>query len=113
MEDLGTNEHSEVSFDYIVTAIGHFDRWKLPEYPGIHRYKGTLMHSSGWNPDFDPSGRRIATIGNGASGIQCTTEIRKMAAHVDHYARSRTVSKLMGKTLLMTETFADPLAHCF
>lgn len=48
------------------------------------------MHSSGWKPEFDPAGKRIATIGNGASGIQITTEIRKTAAHVDHYARSRT-----------------------
>ena len=41
------------------------------------------MHSSGWDPAFDPMGKRVATIGNGASGIQVTTEIRKMAAHVD------------------------------
>lgn len=56
----------------------------------MEKYKGVLMHSSGWNPSFDPTGQRIATIGNGASGIQVTTEIRKTAAHVDHYARSRT-----------------------
>jgi cation diffusion facilitator CzcD-associated flavoprotein CzcO len=41
------------------------------------------MHSSGWDPKFDPRGKRIATIGNGASGIQVTTEIRKVAEHVD------------------------------
>ena len=41
------------------------------------------MHSSGWDPKFDPRGKRLATIGNGASGIQITTEIRKVAEHVD------------------------------
>ena len=68
----------------------HFNKWKLPEYPGIDKYKGVLRHSSDWDPSFSAKGKRIATIGNGASGIQVTTELRKTAAHVDHYARSRT-----------------------
>jgi cation diffusion facilitator CzcD-associated flavoprotein CzcO len=41
------------------------------------------MHSSGWDPQFEAKGLRIATIGNGASGIQVTTEIAKIADHVD------------------------------
>ena len=89
-ESLASGERESTGFDFLITAIGHFNQWKLPDYPGIDRYKGNLMHSSGWDPSFDPIGKRIATIGNGASGIQVTTEIRKTAAHVDHYARSRT-----------------------
>ncbi|KAF2765584.1 FAD/NAD(P)-binding domain-containing protein [Teratosphaeria nubilosa] len=77
-------------FDFLITAIGHFNEWSLPKYPGIERFQGHLRHSSDWDPSFDPTGKRIATIGNGASGIQVTTAIRKVAAHVDHYARSRT-----------------------
>ncbi|KAK5120787.1 hypothetical protein LTR85_005853 [Meristemomyces frigidus] len=77
-------------FDFFVTAIGHFNQWKLPDYPGIDLYKGELRHSSDWDTSFDATGKRIATIGNGASGIQVTTELRKTAAHLDHYARSRT-----------------------
>nr|OQO22108.1 hypothetical protein B0A51_12557 [Rachicladosporium sp. CCFEE 5018] len=90
VRNVASGESSTQHFDFLLTAIGHFNEWKLPEYPGIDRFKGTLMHSSGWHPAFDPKGKRIATIGNGASGIQVTTEIRKVAAHVDHYARSRT-----------------------
>jgi cation diffusion facilitator CzcD-associated flavoprotein CzcO len=89
-EDLETGQRSSHHFDFLVKAVGHFNQWRIPEYPGIEKYKGVLMHSSGWKPGFDPAGKRIATIGNGASGIQVTTEIRKTAAHVDHYARSRT-----------------------
>jgi cation diffusion facilitator CzcD-associated flavoprotein CzcO len=89
-EDLETGQLSDETFDFVVTCIGHFNKWKIPAYPGIDKYKGILMHSSGWKPGFDPAGKRIATIGNGASGIQVTTEVRKTALHVDHYARSRT-----------------------
>ncbi|KAF2211349.1 hypothetical protein CERZMDRAFT_85517 [Cercospora zeae-maydis SCOH1-5] len=77
-------------YDFFITAIGHFNEWKLPSYPGIALYKGHLRHSSNWDVNFDPKGKRIATIGNGASGIQVTTELQKMADHIDHYARNRT-----------------------
>lgn len=90
VEDLRDGKRSSVDFDYVITAIGHFNSWKLPDYPGIEGFKGVLRHSSHWDTSFDPTGKRIATIGNGASGIQITTELRKTAAHVDHYARSRT-----------------------
>lgn len=90
IEDLRTGQRTSEHFDFLVTAIGHFNKFRIPTYPGIDTYKGKLMHSSAWDPDFDPKGKRIATIGNGASGIQVTTEIRKTAAHVDHYARSKT-----------------------
>ncbi|KAF2478854.1 hypothetical protein BDY17DRAFT_305945 [Neohortaea acidophila] len=85
-----SNEKSSAKFDFLVTCHGLFNAWKLPDYPGIELYKGKLMHSSNWDPSFDPKGKRIATIGNGASGLQVTPEVRKVAAHVDHYARSRT-----------------------
>ena len=90
MESVLTGERSSQRFDFFITAIGHFNEWRMPDYPGMDRYKGLLIHSSGWDPKFDPTGKRVATIGNGASGIQVTTELRKTAAHVDHYARSRT-----------------------
>ena len=89
LESVETQQRSSESFDFLITAIGHFNDYRLPSYPGIEKYKGVLMHSSGWDPNFDPTGKRVATIGNGASGIQVTTEVRKMALHVDHYARSR------------------------
>lgn len=81
---------SSEHYDYVLTAIGHFNEWKLPNYPGIKDFKGPLFHSSNYDPKFDPKGKRIATIGNGASGIQVTTELQKVADHVDHYARNRT-----------------------
>jgi cation diffusion facilitator CzcD-associated flavoprotein CzcO len=90
LEDLSAGKMTSEHFDFVITAIGHFNQWRLPDYPGIDKFKGVLRHSSHWDPNFDPAGKRIATIGNGASGIQVTTEIRKVAAHVDHYARSRT-----------------------
>lgn len=87
--DLLTGGKTTNHYHFVITAIGHFNEWKLPSYPGISDYRGFLCHSSAWDPSFDPNGKRIATIGNGASGIQVTTSLQKVASHIDHYARNR------------------------
>jgi cation diffusion facilitator CzcD-associated flavoprotein CzcO len=76
--------------NFIVTATGHFSDPRLPDYPGIREFQGHLRHSSNWDPSFDPTGKRVAVIGNGASGIQVTPQLQKVASHVDHYARNKT-----------------------
>lgn len=76
--------------DFLITATGVFSQPRLPNYPGLTEYQGHLRHSSNWDPEFDPTGKTIALIGNGASGIQLLPQLQKVAKHVDHYARSPT-----------------------
>ncbi|OJI99721.1 hypothetical protein ASPVEDRAFT_188041 [Aspergillus versicolor CBS 583.65] len=90
LRDLKENRVYEEELDVVLNAIGHFNAWKLPDYPGIKDFKGPLFHSSNWNHDVDLKGKRIALIGNGASGLQVLPSIQPIAAHVDHYARNRT-----------------------
>ncbi|KAI1799343.1 FAD/NAD(P)-binding domain-containing protein [Daldinia bambusicola] len=90
VHNLTTGETSSEEFDYVLTAIGRFNAWKLPDYPGINDFKGLLRHASNWDPNFDPKGKRVAIIGNGASGIQLTANIQKHVKHLDHYARNKT-----------------------
>jgi hypothetical protein len=77
-------------FDFVIQAIGRFNSFQMPQYPGMELYKGRLFHSSDWDDSFDATGKRVATIGNGASGIQVTPALQKIAKHIDHYARSPT-----------------------
>ncbi|GME64886.1 Flavin-containing monooxygenase [Neofusicoccum parvum] len=90
VEKLDTNETREEWFDFLVPAIGHFNAWKLPDYPGINDYKGFIRHSSNWDPSFDATGKTVAVIGNGASGIQVVPELQPIVKQLDHYARSPT-----------------------
>lgn len=76
--------------EFLITATGRFSQPRLPDVPGIEGFQGHLRHSSQWDPDFDPTGKRVALIGNGASGLQVLPELQKLASHVDHYARSPT-----------------------
>ncbi|TVY22123.1 FAD-binding monooxygenase [Lachnellula hyalina] len=90
VHDLKSQNSTTETFDILITAIGRFNAWKLPEYAGIEEYQGHLRHSSNWDPNFDVTGKRVAVIGNGASGIQIVPELQKVAQHLDHYARSKT-----------------------
>ncbi|CAG8956726.1 hypothetical protein HYFRA_00012270 [Hymenoscyphus fraxineus] len=76
--------------DFLITATGTFSLPKLPEYPGIETYKGHLRHSSNWDPTFEPEGKTIAVIGNGASGLQVVPPLQQKAKQLYHFARSRT-----------------------
>ncbi|KPI36940.1 putative sterigmatocystin biosynthesis monooxygenase stcW [Cyphellophora attinorum] len=88
--DLKSGSTFEHKADFVLTAIGRFNDWKLPNYPGVSEYKGHIRHTSNWDPSFDATGKTVAVIGNGASGIQVVPNIQRIAKHVDHYARNKT-----------------------
>lgn len=90
MRDGATNKVYTETADFVLTSIGRFNAWKLPNYPGISDFKGLLRHASDWDPSFDPAGKKVAVIGNGASGIQLVANLQPVVAHLDHYARSKT-----------------------
>ncbi|KAJ5735284.1 uncharacterized protein N7483_000409 [Penicillium malachiteum] len=86
----GSGKVYEEKLDILINAIGHFNAWKLPDYEGINNFKGALFHSSSWEHNVDLKGKRIALIGNGASGLQVLPSIQPLASHVDHYTRNPT-----------------------
>lgn len=87
---LKTSSIEKTDYDFVLTCIGRFNQWKLPSYPGINDFQGTLRHTSNWDPSFNPDGKKIAVIGNGASGIQVVATLQKSVARLDHYARNKT-----------------------
>ena len=85
-----TDEEYHEKVDFVITATGRFNDWKLPDYPGMKDFQGLIRHSSDWDPEFDATGKNVAVIGNGASGIQLVPSLQKVANRLDHYARSKT-----------------------
>jgi cation diffusion facilitator CzcD-associated flavoprotein CzcO len=90
VQDLVNNKSINEEFDFVITAIGRFNAWKLPDYPGLDSYKGHLRHTSNWDPSFDPADKRVAVIGNGASGLQIVPHLQRIAKHVTHFVRNPT-----------------------
>lgn len=88
--DANGDKSEVVEADIVITATGRFNAWKLPDYPGIADYQGVLRHASNWDPSFVPKDKKVAVIGNGASGIQLVANLQKTVGHLDHYARRST-----------------------
>lgn len=104
--DLVSDTTRVETFDFVLSATGRFNAWRLPNYPGQSVFKGLIRHASNWDPTFDPEGKRVAVIGNGASGIQLTSHLQRTAARVDHYARNKT---WVSASFSGHETSLDPL----
>jgi cation diffusion facilitator CzcD-associated flavoprotein CzcO len=74
--------------DVVVAGLGPLHRWSFPKVPGLERFRGKAFHSAGWDHAFDPSGKRIAAIGTGASAIQFIPELAKVAARLHVFQRT-------------------------
>ncbi|CAG8886462.1 unnamed protein product [Penicillium egyptiacum] len=78
------------SGDILLSCTGPLNAWMWPDIPGIHEFKGKLLHSASWDESFDWENKSIAIIGNGSSGIQLVPAMLPRSARIDHYIRGKT-----------------------
>lgn len=74
--------------NFIVSASGLFSTPKSPDFPGADRFGGPIIHSAQWDPDFDPTGKRVAIVGNGSTGVQILPWLAENAEHVHVFQRT-------------------------
>jgi cation diffusion facilitator CzcD-associated flavoprotein CzcO len=60
----------------LVAGMGPLAEPKVPELPGLEDFEGAVFHSARWDHDWDPKGKRVASIGTGASAIQYVPELQ-------------------------------------
>jgi cation diffusion facilitator CzcD-associated flavoprotein CzcO len=58
-----------------ISAVGPLTEPNWPDVPGLQDFEGKLMHSARWDHDYDLRGKRVASIGTGASAIQYVPRI--------------------------------------
>ncbi|MFZ0042395.1 MAG: NAD(P)/FAD-dependent oxidoreductase [Solirubrobacteraceae bacterium] len=67
----------DFSAEILITGTGPLTEPKLPDVPGMETFRGEVMHSARWDHDYELAGKRVASIGTGASAIQYVPEIQK------------------------------------
>jgi cation diffusion facilitator CzcD-associated flavoprotein CzcO len=72
----------------VVMAAGPLANSSFPNIPGIDTYTGHKILSSRWNHEFDFTGKRVAVIGTGASGVQIIPELVHQARTVKVFQRT-------------------------
>ncbi|MGW4945102.1 flavin-containing monooxygenase [Actinoplanes sp. NPDC004185] len=97
-EDAGTwlvrTEHGDaVSARFFVMATGCLSAAKMPEIPGLESFKGATYHTAHWpHEGVDFTGRRVALIGTGSSGVQSIPVIAEQAADLTVFQRTPAYS---------------------
>lgn len=75
--------------DIVMSAVGILNIPKFPHIPGLDTFTGEVLHTSAWRDDIDLAGKRVAVIGNGASGMQVAPAIADTVAEMTIFARSK------------------------
>ncbi|KAL4863520.1 hypothetical protein BDV12DRAFT_206405 [Aspergillus spectabilis] len=88
--DESTGQVFEDSADVFMTGTGLLNEWKWPGIPGLHTFKGKLLHSASWDESYDIQNKTVAVIGAGSSGIQIVPALLPKITSMDHYIRGKT-----------------------
>ncbi|MEU1597320.1 NAD(P)/FAD-dependent oxidoreductase [Streptomyces sp. NPDC005708] len=79
---------STISAPIVISAVGAFNKPKLPDIPGLDDFAGPLAHTARWPEGMDLAGQRVGVIGNGASAMQLVPAIANAAESVTVFQRS-------------------------
>lgn len=92
IEDIESQTVIDDWCHFLLNAGGILNNWKWPDIPGLHSFKGSLIHSANW-PEGEAAnlkGKTVAVIGNGSTGIQIVPSIQPEVKQLIHLIRSPT-----------------------
>jgi len=78
--------------NFLLMCSGYYDydRGYQPEFPGVERYRGRLVHPQFWTPDISWQGKRVVVIGSGATAVTLVPSMAQEAEQVTMLQRSPT-----------------------
>ena len=91
-ERTDTGETSELTCGFLFSCAGYYryDRGYFPEFAGIERFGGTVVHPQFWPEDLDHAGKRVVVIGSGATAVTLVPALAEGAGQVTMLQRSPT-----------------------
>ena len=91
--ETGTDKaivHLTCRFLYLCTGYYDYAGGYTPEWSGMERFGGRIVHPQKWTPDIDYAGKRVVVIGSGATAVTLVPAMAESAAHVTMLQRSPT-----------------------
>ncbi|MFD0200228.1 MULTISPECIES: flavin-containing monooxygenase [Saccharothrix] len=71
---------------FLVLGVGGLHTPRVPDLPGS--FSGHSWHSARWNHDVELTGKRVALVGVGASGVQLVPHLAERAAKLTVFQRT-------------------------
>ena len=88
-----TDRGDEVRCRYLLTAVGCLSLPKAPEIAGLELFEGRWVQTGAWPHDpVEVTGKSIAVIGTGSSGIQSIPILAEQAAQLTVFQRTPNFS---------------------
>jgi cation diffusion facilitator CzcD-associated flavoprotein CzcO len=78
------------SFVYLCTGYYDYENGYTPEWRGVDKFHGQLIHPQKWPEHLDYAGKRVVVIGSGATAVTLVPAMAESAAHVTMLQRSPT-----------------------
>jgi monooxygenase len=79
--DTGETVRITCGFLFMCSGYYRYDEGYTPEFPGIEKFAGQVVHPQFWSEDIDYAGKRVVVIGSGATAV---TMVPAMAPHTEH-----------------------------
>ncbi|MEP7147272.1 MAG: NAD(P)/FAD-dependent oxidoreductase [Acidobacteriota bacterium] len=86
---IGVTEFT-CSFLYTCTGYYDYENGYTPEWPGVEKFLGQIVHPQKWPEDLDYVNKRIIVIGSGATAVTLVPAMAEIADHVTMLQRSPT-----------------------
>lgn len=85
-----TGQRLRFTTSFLLMCPGYYDHDKphQPQWKGLDRYQGVLVHPQRWPRDLDVTGKRVIVIGSGATAATLIPAIALDAAQVTMLQRS-------------------------
>ena len=78
---------------FCIMATGNLSTPQLPKFPGVDDFRGETYHTGLWPKEgVDFTGKRVAVVGTGSSGVQSIPHIAKQAKHLHVFQRTANFS---------------------
>jgi monooxygenase len=77
-------------FLYSCTGYYRYDTGHTPEFAGVDRFRGEVVHPQQWPESLDYAGKRVVVIGSGATAVTLVPALTDRATHVTMLQRSPT-----------------------
>lgn len=90
--DAKTNEPIEFTCRFLQSCMGYYryDKGYTPDFKGVERFKGTIIHPQHWPEDLDYTDKEVVVIGSGATAVTVVPAMTDKAKHVTMLQRSPT-----------------------
>ena len=86
---IETDQGDRVTARYLITGIGCISTGNIPDIPGLESFEGEWFHTGSWpHEGVDFSGKTVAVIGTGSSGVQSIPVIASQCKELKVFQRT-------------------------